>query len=735
MRCDSRESRRFVLNRLPRPPTIFPVMATHRRRRASGSAGPARPRAGRVKVCATALALAGFLVDGARALPAPPAQAPPPAPAAPSPGSAEVTIIDGGHAVGQTTADNARRDGLTVIDLSDDWLPYVFSEVPGKPQPLRPYLIDLANGRFRSGKAYARAREDRFFEAFGIFPSLNLLRRRLADNKRHACHERVKDSVLQEMSPKSVILPEEPEKPTTGDPELSPVPGEPAKPTGAVPAGAPPPPTQVTAPPRKPLSPLEQRAVLAMQAHLRCEDLLPGKAKAARMDRRTVEGLKTYQRLQMLGDNGRIDLETRTALLADSREQDFRALLRALRERVVDATGLLEDGSALGVQGTVQERVIDTAEFRPLTPPTAASQPIKPAPAAAPADSPAPTAPVVAPAVAAAPGPKITPAPDLISPATQAASQALGWTSPEAVLASTLVVAPEPPKGRHARKPAKGPAPLPVAVAVRLPPLPAYHGPNMQLRAEIDRGEVVLARPKLDKDGHKLWKPPVADRPTLTLYAHDGDHDVALCRWPTTIGGWKTFQKSDGSMALKYKESVTGDALWPEVLATPTWHPAPGMPIRRLLVKQGDGWAPKTEIIGPGYHAAYGLVAIVHHQITGRDEHGEPQLMDLRIRTHGTPAYRSVKRGESNGCHRLHNYLVLRLTGFLIKHHANVRDGLVPEDYVRHLEYKGQQVDLESDTKGYRFKLTPPVPVSVLAGDVRGNAKSVKHMVPLAAVP
>jgi hypothetical protein len=75
------------------------------------------------------------------------------------------------------------------------------------------------------------------------------------------------------------------------------------------------------------------------------------------------------------------------------------------------------------------------------------------------------------------------------------------------------------------------------------------------------------------------------------------------------------------------------------------------------------------------------------------------------------------------------------LTGFLIKHHANVRDGLVPEDYVRHLEYKGQQVDLESDTKGYRFKLTPPVPVSVLAGDVRGNAKSVKHMVPLAAVP
>jgi hypothetical protein len=257
----------------------------------------------------------------------------------------------------------------------------------------------------------------------------------------------------------------------------------------------------------------------------------------------------------------------------------------------------------------------------------------------------------------------------------------------------------------------------------------------MELRAEIDRGEVVLKRPKLDKDGRKKWTPPVADRPTLTLYARAGAREVALCRWPTTIGGWKTFEKSDGTMALKYKESVTGDALWPEVLATPTWHPAPGMPIRRLLVKQGDTFVPKTEIIGPGYHAAYGLVAIVHHQIIGVGDNGQPNLMDLRIRTHGTPGYRAVKRGESNGCHRLHNFEALRLAGFLIKHHANVRDGLVPEDYVRHLQYKGQDVALESDSKGYRFRLTPPVPVKVLEGDVRGNAKATKYMVPLSAVP
>jgi hypothetical protein len=656
-------------------------------------------------------------------------------------------VVEGGRSVGQATPEKARADGLTVVDLSDDWLPYIFSETPEKPQPLRPYLIDLANERFRSGKAYAHARDDRHFEAFGIMPSLNLMRRRLADRKRHACHEHVKDGVLEELSAKNVIPAEEPEK----VPCAPAVPGAPPVPAGTAPqAGVKPtcpapvpgePPVTMIATGRtispRPLTPAEKRAVSAMQSHLRCEDLLSGKANAARMDRRTVEGLKVYQRLQMIADNGNIDLATRTALLGDSREEDFRALLRSLRERVVDATGLLEDGSALGVQVEVQGRVLDSDEFRPLavqadkapaTPTSATPTPAAPPPSAAPAPA--------HPASAAAEPGKIVPAPDLIGAATQAASEALGWKSPEAVLASTLV-APPPPSRRPGRKaPArKGLVPLPTAVAIRLPPLPAYHGPKMDLRAEIDRGEVVLARPKLDKEGHKKWKPPVADRPTITLYARAGDHEVALSRWPTTIGGWKTFEKSDGSMALKYKESVTGDALWPEVLATPTWHPASGMPTRRLLVKRGDTFEPKTEIIGPGYHAAYGLVAIVHHQIMGKRENGEPDLMDLRIRTHGTPGYRAVKRGESNGCHRLHNYCALRLAGFLVKHHENVRDGLVPEDYVRNLHYKGQEVALTSESKGYRFKLTPPVPVTVLDGDVKGDIKATKHMVPLSAVP
>src|SRR5579885_2886972 len=96
---------------------------------------------------AAALAITGLLAGGVRtAEAAPPAHAASPAAAAPA-GGGDIPIVDGGRAAGQTTVENARRDGLTVVDLSDDWLPYIFSEAPDKPQPLRPYLVDLANGR------------------------------------------------------------------------------------------------------------------------------------------------------------------------------------------------------------------------------------------------------------------------------------------------------------------------------------------------------------------------------------------------------------------------------------------------------------------------------------------------------------------------------------------------------------------------------------------------------------
>ena len=69
-----------------------------------------------------------------------------------------IAVLEGGRATRQMTPEAARKDGLTVVDLSDDWLPYVFSQTRDKPQPLRPFLLDLANGRMRQRQAATRAR-------------------------------------------------------------------------------------------------------------------------------------------------------------------------------------------------------------------------------------------------------------------------------------------------------------------------------------------------------------------------------------------------------------------------------------------------------------------------------------------------------------------------------------------------------------------------------------------------
>ena len=82
-------------------------------------------------------------------------------------------VVEGGRSVGQTTPENARRDGLTVVDLSDDWLPQSSRRRPGSRSRCGPIWSTLPTGGTRRDKNYARPREDRYFEAFGVFPSLN----------------------------------------------------------------------------------------------------------------------------------------------------------------------------------------------------------------------------------------------------------------------------------------------------------------------------------------------------------------------------------------------------------------------------------------------------------------------------------------------------------------------------------------------------------------------------------
>lgn len=537
-------------------------------------------------------------------------------------------VFEAGRPAGTVCPDAAAHQGLTVLDLSDDWVPLLFRSDAASGETENPYrntYVALANNELGRGPEWDRARWDIYLEVYGISPSFRLLARRLMDERRFACHQLVDSSPLAAVQKPYIDV--------------------------FLPARA----------------PVDRMALAALDARMVCEGLLKPVAERPRW--RLQAALEAFQRKHTVVSRGMLDRESRRTLLEGPRELEYRALLRALRARVMDATGLIEDGTARGQRGLVLGRRIDGDAFHVSRYPDVAAG-----------------------------------APDLVSPATEAAAGALGWTSPADAAAFFAF------RGPHGTRSLR--------VAVRLPPPPDYHTAHMDLRAEIDRGDVWYETP--------ARRGRIERRPTLTLWARTPDGgELALVRWHTTIGGWKKEVVSEsGRVALKYKNSDVGRRVWRDLVALPAWLPPPMTP-PRTLVRRGEGgdWLPDTDLVGPGYASAYGLVALVHHNMIERN--GKTVWFDNGIRTHGTVSYDSILKGESHGCHRLFNQSAVQLASFLLQHRAHTRRGLDDRPFIKMLRWENRTVKLPIPHRGYLYELTPPVVVDVLVGRIKSKVKKV----------
>jgi hypothetical protein len=224
----------------------------------------------------------------------------------------------------------------------------------------------------------------------------------------------------------------------------------------------------------------------------------------------------------------------------------------------------------------------------------------------------------------------------------------------------------------------------------------------MELRAEIDRGDVW--------PGDLRRRKPRELRPIVTLFAKIDGGEVALVRWPTTIGGWHAEKMDGGRVVKRYKPSLPGDYLWTEVVGAPTWYPPSSTPDRELVRRRGGRWVPDEDAIGPGFRSAYGLAMVVHRSLDGADTF---------VRTHGTANYLSVLgAGDSHGCHRLFTHLALRLTSFLLVHRPTTFLGVAREAFQRRIEWEGKSFTLRRTIRGTVHVLDPPVPIRVLEGRV-----------------
>jgi hypothetical protein len=556
------------------------------------------------------------------------------------------------------------RAPLVVVDLADAWAPRLFA--PGsdgvEPAYRRTYL-ELATERDAKGKPLEP--NEALGELYGVLPSLAIVRARFAEEARHACHAAIDSTPIKLIDKPygqdsgalvrandwtrrwlgAQLERERVRRKLPGLAALAEIPK---------------------------LAPLYARwkkldalhaGIIAVQRHLVCEGFLEDKYADGSLTWRTGMALEMFQRRNFLMPNNRIDPETRDALATDSRELDFRFALRVLRERVVDATGLIEDGTAGAGPQPILGRMLDP---KPMQAARGHTKPLANA------------------------------APDLVSAATEAAARQLGWTGP-AETATFLE--------RHATGP---------RVAIELPPVPAYHAPHMELSAEIDRGDIYY-------DTMPIMR-TVQRRPNLVLYVNDAGTKRPLMRWPTTIGGWADVLRPNGGVVQKWKESDVGPRVWRDVYAAPTWIPPPTTPDRDLVKNLYNGkWDLKRSIMGPGPRAAFGIVLLPHLYVA--KVKGVERFYDHGIGTHGSASVTSIVNGNSHGCHRLYNQLAVRLANFLLGHRTHAVKGQQKEYWRRRVQYRGSFM-ASIDTRGFLYELTPPVPVTVTKGNIKTPRKT-----------
>jgi len=562
----------------------------------------------------------------------------------------------GGRQVGSVCPSEAASRGLTIIDLGDAWAPRPLraGDQAGDAPDYLGRFVALAN----EDPSAMHSDDDRYLDLYGILPTLGVIRTRMQQQDRYACHAAVEGSALGGLA---IRLAEE----STANGKARVAADRNLRRSLEA---------QIA---RRSLQTLDELAVVsqalrrqverlaareartgairAAQEHLACDGLLGKRYMVGVLNWQTAKALELYQRRHFLAPTAQLDVPTQKVMLRNAGESDVLAALRVLRERVGDASGLIEDGSASLSESTIAGRLLGDLDL--ITPH----------------------------GHEALPGG----APDLLGRATNQVTGALGWTTIDSI--RSFLASHTDPDGK-----------LRLRVAVTLPPAPAYHTSHMELEAVIDPSDAVPTK----RPGRRK----LARRPALTVYAVRDGERIPLVHWPTTVGGWQDKRFPGGYVRKEYMGSDFGDFVWRDLYIAPRWLPPDNTPDDDVVKRGARGWYLDRELLGPSFRSAYGMAMLIHHRVsTHRDK---TTFIDRGVRTHGTGNILSLDRADSHGCHRLLGIHASRLGTFLLAHRNHVRHGPVPTLYRRVFRYKGR-FPVTIRQRGYLYELTPPVPVHV----------------------
>lgn len=560
--------------------------------------------------------------------------------------------------------DDARSFGLTIVDLSDDWVPYIFwSQTPGEEDysenEFLDTYVDLANDRVTLDGVPPDPGEKNYLEVYGIPPTLSVLRERFLQDDDKACYNeldyalfenyhgpiRIGDTAGSERELRRYHSARAAYKKALRDARVRTL-------------------EQLKKLPRyKGVAANYEKyswrheAIRQVHKRLACEGLFgkrSPRAKSWEVNWAVRDALRQFERKHNVFGWGMVFQGTSEALGRNALQSNYDALVRVLTERVVSAARVIEDG-------TISKATYKTADGQRV---------------------------------------KVR---NLVEELGQALVHHLGLTSPKRAMAFMKAHRPED----FSR----------MLVAVKLPELPEYYKDPMDLSVVIDRGDIWYDIPFTD-DGRPRNQPRRA-YPHLILYTTHQGQRIPLVRWRTTIGGWQPEIRNDQEY-YKFKISDVGPRVWKHIIAGPVWVPPDNTPSRdKIKIRNVRGRSQPIvahQTFGPGYASAYGLVAAFHVTRDGRDN---------QVRTHGSVNYMSIlsSKGFSHGCHRLFNQRAVRLFSYVLAHREFERKGQSRLSYSKRFEHRGEEFHINLTTRGYYYEMTPPIPVNVLEGNIRGELK------------
>jgi hypothetical protein len=286
------------------------------------------------------------------------AVAPTAPPVAPAPGSdlppdARALLIAGGQER-WIDAKEAEAQGYTLVDLSDDWTPYIFAPQTGPegqelPNRYRRIFIGLANDQLDEDGEPLPVGEKNYLELYGIFPSLSVLRERFLGDELKPCHDQQDADALDAVETVTYVAPADIPKEQRRQAKLRDEVEQARRAAGVATAAE----LAVKQPAfAAKVKYLERRAaekpaMAAVERRLACEGLLTPKSKhvAGIYDDAMRLAVRSFQQKHMIYESNYLRRLTVEALSRPLLNNDYDGLVRSIRERVVSAAGLLEDGS------------------------------------------------------------------------------------------------------------------------------------------------------------------------------------------------------------------------------------------------------------------------------------------------------------------------------------------------------------------------------------------------------